>query len=70
MARRALAEAAERQAVTVWRAVLEAADDEAAGVIVLGSRGRSAVKSMVLGSVSHGVVHNAARPVLIVPPSR
>jgi nucleotide-binding universal stress UspA family protein len=65
---RALAGAAERTAVTVWRAVLDAADEERAELIVLGSRGRSGVKSMVLGSVSYGVVHNTGRPVLIVPP--
>ena len=68
LARRALARAAERTAVTVWRAVLDAADEQAAELIVLGSRGRSGVKSMVLGSVSYGVVHNSERPVLIVPP--
>ena len=69
LARRALAESAERSAVTTWRAVLDVADEEAVDVIVLGSRGRSAVKSMVLGSVSYGVVHNSDRPVLIIPPS-
>jgi nucleotide-binding universal stress UspA family protein len=68
LARRALARAAERAAVTVWRAVLDTADEEAAEAIVLGSRGRSGVKSMVLGSVSYGIVHNSDRPVLIVPP--
>jgi nucleotide-binding universal stress UspA family protein len=67
LARRALARAAERAAVTVWRAVLDTAEDEGAEVIVLGSRGRSGVRSMVLGSVSYGVVHNSERPVLIVP---
>jgi nucleotide-binding universal stress UspA family protein len=68
VARRALARAAERNAVTVWRAILDAADEEAAELIVLGSRGRSAVTSMVLGSVSYGVVNNSDRPVLIIPP--
>jgi nucleotide-binding universal stress UspA family protein len=68
LAPRALARAAERTAVTVWRAVLDAAGEEASELIVLGSRGRSGVKSMVLGSVSYGVVHNSERPVLIVPP--
>lgn len=48
--------------------MLDVADEEAVDVIVLGSRRRSAVKSMVLGSVSYGVVHNSDRPVLIVPP--
>jgi nucleotide-binding universal stress UspA family protein len=70
LARRALARAAERISVTVWRAVLDTADEEAAELVVLGSRGRSGVTSMVLGSVSYGVVHNSERPVLIVPPLR
>lgn len=38
-----------------------------AGVIVVGSRGRSALKSAVLGSVSRGLVQHADRPVLVVP---
>ena len=70
VARRALARAGERQAVTVWRAILDAAEEEAAELIVLGSRGRSAVTSMVLGSVSYGVVNNSDWPVLIIPPGR
>ena len=37
-------------------------------IIVLGARGLSTFKSLVLGSVSHGVVQHAHRPVLIVPP--
>ena len=48
--------------VTVWQAVLETADEEDADVIVLGSRGRSALKSALLGSVCYGVVHNSKRP--------
>lgn len=68
LARRALARAAERTTVTVWRAVLDVADEQAASLIVLGSRGRSGVKSVVLGSVTYGAVHNSQRPVLVVPP--
>lgn len=47
--------------------ILAVAGDVDADVIVLGTRGRSGVKSLMLGSVSHGVVHRADRPVLVVP---
>jgi nucleotide-binding universal stress UspA family protein len=49
-----------------FAALLEAADDLDAGVIVAGSRGRSTIAAAVLGSVSTGIVHHARLPVLIV----
>jgi nucleotide-binding universal stress UspA family protein len=42
--------------------------DRAAHVVVVGTRGRSRVRTMLLGSVSYGVVHHCRRPVLTVPP--
>jgi hypothetical protein len=36
---------------------------------VVGTRGRTGVKSLVLGSVSQGVLHGAHCPVAVVPPS-
>ena len=51
-----------------WRAILERADAEDASLIVIGARGLSAFQSFILGSVSHGVVQHASRPVLVVPP--
>ena len=65
--RRAVAGPAERDEVTVWQEILAAAEEEQAEAIVLGSRGRSGLRSMVLGSVSYGVVHHSSRPVLVVP---
>ena len=38
-----------------------------AGLIVCGQRGRGAIRSALLGSVSHGLSAHAQRPVLIVP---
>ena len=48
--------------------ILAVADQRDAGLIVLGARGLSTFKSMLLGSVSHAVVQHAHRPVLVVPP--
>jgi nucleotide-binding universal stress UspA family protein len=52
---------------TLARAILNAAADVDADVIVCGTRGRSAVQSFLLGSVSHQVVQHADRAVLVVP---
>jgi nucleotide-binding universal stress UspA family protein len=52
---------------SVWETILEAAADADADVIVLGSRGLSGVASVLLGSVSRGVLTHADRPVLVVP---
>ena len=50
----------------VWRALAASARSERAAVIVAGRRGRGALASTVLGSVSAALAHNAELPVLIV----
>jgi nucleotide-binding universal stress UspA family protein len=50
----------------IWAAVVQAAEDQDADAIVMGSRGLSRVKSVLLGSVSSGVVQHARRPTLVV----
>jgi nucleotide-binding universal stress UspA family protein len=47
--------------------ILAVAGDVDANVIVLGTRGLSGAKSLMLGSVSHAVLHHADRAVLVVP---
>ena len=46
--------------------IVSVAESIKADLIVLGSRGRSTFKSLLLGSVSDGVLHHAHCPVLIV----
>jgi nucleotide-binding universal stress UspA family protein len=50
-----------------WRAVAGAARAHGASVIALGTRGLGAARSVLLGSVSSGLVQNAELPVLVVP---
>lgn len=47
--------------------ILEQAEETGAEAIVLGSRGLTGVKSLLLGSVSHAVLQHADRPVIVVP---
>jgi nucleotide-binding universal stress UspA family protein len=53
------------------RAIATALDAEAAardaGVVVVGSRGRTALREMLLGSTAMAVLHHVHRPVLVVP---
>lgn len=51
----------------IGQAILAAASDVDADVIVMGTRGLSGMKSFLLGSVSHAVVQHADRAVLVVP---
>jgi nucleotide-binding universal stress UspA family protein len=52
----------------VWSTICEVADRERAAVIVMGSRGLSGVKSLLMGSVSSAVLHHAGQPTLVIHP--
>lgn len=53
----------------VAEALANCADQRKAALLVMGSRGRSALSEIVLGSVAMATLHRAHRPVLIVPPA-
>jgi nucleotide-binding universal stress UspA family protein len=52
---------------STWSTIVDVARDRSADVIVVGARGHSGVRSLLLGSVSNGVVHHARVPVLVLP---
>jgi nucleotide-binding universal stress UspA family protein len=54
------------EAAPTWKGITDAADSRDAGLIVLGSHGRSGVKSLVVGSVAAAVAAHSRRSVLIV----
>lgn len=54
---------------SVWASIIAAADTYDARAVVVGSRGRSGLRSALLGSVSNAVVHRCRRPVVVVHPA-
>jgi nucleotide-binding universal stress UspA family protein len=54
------------QAHTIWRGILEAAQEEGADLIVMGSHGRRGLEKLVLGSVAQSVLARADISTLVV----
>jgi len=52
---------------SVATAILDVGDEIDAEAIVVGTRGLTGVKSLLLGSVSHALLQHADRPVVVVP---
>ena len=55
-----------RRAGGVAAAMIAAAEEHGAAAIVVGSRGRSAAREIILGSVAMGTLHRSHRPVMVV----
>ena len=51
----------------IARVLCDLAEDRGATLVVVGRRGQSRLKEVVLGSVSNAAVHDGRRPVLVVP---
>ena len=49
-----------------WKAIVHAAEEHDASLIVLGSHGRTGIESVLLGSVAEAVAAHSKRSVLIV----
>jgi nucleotide-binding universal stress UspA family protein len=54
---------------TIADTILSEAEEVNADVIVVGTRGLTGLRSLLLGSVSHAVLQHADRPVVVVPSS-
>lgn len=54
---------------TIAEAILSTAGTLDATAILMGSRGLTGLKSLLLGSVSHAVIQHADRAVIVVPSS-
>jgi nucleotide-binding universal stress UspA family protein len=52
---------------SIWSTILEAAEEASAEIVVVGARGHSKMRSLLLGSVSNGIVQHSALPVLVLP---
>jgi nucleotide-binding universal stress UspA family protein len=50
----------------VWKTLLEIANERDVAAIVMGSRGLTGVRSILLGSVSSAVLHHADQPTLVI----
>jgi nucleotide-binding universal stress UspA family protein len=63
-----VAEARVEVASSPWQEIVAIADELDAGVIVIGSRGRTGLPKVLLGSVASAVAQHSRRSVLIVHP--
>lgn len=59
------AEAVVERGDPVWQRIVESADERDAGVLVMGSHGRTGISRVLMGSVASTAASHTDRPVLI-----
>jgi nucleotide-binding universal stress UspA family protein len=59
------AEAVVERGDPIWARIVESADEHDAGIVVMGSHGRTGISRVLLGSVASSAASHTARPVLI-----
>lgn len=64
-----VAEARVEASATPWQEIVAVGDELEADVIAIGSRGRTGLKKVLLGSVASAVAQHSGRSVLIVHPA-
>jgi nucleotide-binding universal stress UspA family protein len=50
----------------IWKTIVEVGAAHDVSAIVIGSRGLTGLRAMLLGSVSSAVVHHAGRPTMVI----
>jgi nucleotide-binding universal stress UspA family protein len=55
-----------KEAAPAWKGIVAVADQQDAGLVVLGSHGRSRLADVLIGSVAEAVAAHSRRPVLVV----
>jgi nucleotide-binding universal stress UspA family protein len=60
-----VAEPAVERGDPVWQRIVEVADERDAGIVVMGSAGRTGMSRVLIGSVAGAVASHSDRPVLI-----
>ena len=66
------AEAVAERGDSIWRRIVQSAEEHDASIVVLGAHGRTGTQLVARGSVAAAAAEHTARPVLIVhaPPRR
>lgn len=60
------AEPSAERGESVWRRIVDSAEEHDAGIVVMGTHGRTGLPLLVMGSIATAAARHTERPVLIV----